>query len=36
VDLPAKLAQKFVAAFEIALKGVQAFVIPSNQNFCGL
>src|SRR5216683_204447 len=32
MDRPAKLAQQFVAAFEIALKSVQTFVIPARQN----
>src|SRR6266481_10196899 len=32
MDRPAKLAQQFVAAFEIAFKSVQTFVIPARQN----
>ena len=33
VDGPAKLMQQFVAAFKVAFKGVQPFVIPARQNF---
>ena len=32
MDGPAKLAQQLVAAFQVAFKGIQAFVVPARQN----